>query len=197
MTRQFRPRAVDATGAIRRLQALVAIGYDVPLLRARLGVADRTTARLLHEDTSRIQPDLDCAIRQLFAELDERPVPLEQSLAPRQLARENGWVGSLGWDDIDSPREKPKRNFRPFGARPAPKKGHLDEIAIELAMSGEPALLTRTERLEAIRRLHARRTSDAQIAALLRVPSRTILRNRTALGLPAHSQADLKETRAA
>lgn len=80
------------------------------------------------------------------------------------------------------------------GAAPAaalrlPDDGHLDEIAIERAMHGDPVRLTEPERAEAIRRLAARGLSDNAIATRLHCDNRTVLRWRQSLGVESEWSA--------
>jgi hypothetical protein len=76
------------------------------------------------------------------------------------------------------------------GAAPAatlrlPDDGHLDEIAVERAMHGDPVRLTEPERVEAVRRLAARGLSDSAIGRLLHCSDRTVLRWRQSHGVEA------------
>jgi hypothetical protein len=64
----------------------------------------------------------------------------------------------------------------------------FDPVAVERALAGERIPLSRPERLEAVRRLHAARLSDRQIGQRLGVCTRTVLRCRRSLGLPAVEQ---------
>jgi hypothetical protein len=50
-----------------------------------------------------------------------------------------------------------------------PDPDYIDEIAVELACGGERVSLTRAERVEAVRRLHAKRFTTWQIMARLRI----------------------------
>lgn len=61
----------------------------------------------------------------------------------------------------------------------------VDEIAIERACDGHHVPLTRLERIEVIRRLHARGMSDALIAAHAGIAERTVERTRRRHGIRA------------
>lgn len=67
--------------------------------------------------------------------------------------------------------------------------GHLDDIAVERAMQGDPVPLTEAERAEAIRRLAARGLSDTAIAKLLHCTARTVLRWRQSQGVESEWSA--------
>lgn len=80
------------------------------------------------------------------------------------------------------------------GAAPAtalrlPDDGHMDEIAVERAMNGDPVSLTTTERAEAIRRLAARGVSDSTIAKRLHCSDKTVLRVRQEQGVQSQWSA--------
>lgn len=59
----------------------------------------------------------------------------------------------------------------------------VDEIAIERACDGHHVDLTRLERIEVIRRLHARGMSDAVIAERVGIAERTVERTRRRHGI--------------
>lgn len=62
----------------------------------------------------------------------------------------------------------------------------LDRVAIERACKGERVELTKDERLEVVRRLHADGVSDTGIAKRLHASSTTVARLRVELGLDPH-----------
>lgn len=57
----------------------------------------------------------------------------------------------------------------------------IDEVAVARAAHGDPVRLTRAERAEAVRRLTNHGRSAAQIAGLLRITPRSVVRNRAKL----------------
>lgn len=59
-----------------------------------------------------------------------------------------------------------------------------DEVVVERVLAGERLPMSRADRLEAIRRLHARRWSDSRIALQLGCTARQVIRDRQALDLP-------------
>lgn len=125
----------------------------------------------------------------------------------RALAARHGWRSALAWDDIDtdpdpvdgeltgaSPRQgrrttrncakrpgcgvKPTNSGAPATRNHAMSDYHLDEVAVERAMNGDPVALTKAERAEVVRRLTARGLPVRQIAERLHTTSRTITRVR-------------------
>ena len=77
----------------------------------------------------------------------------------------------------------------------ATKPELIDEIAVELAISGEPVKLTFAERRVAVARLHAQRWGDPRIAATLHVTDRTVLRIRQELGLESFDYSEIRQAR--
>jgi hypothetical protein len=61
-----------------------------------------------------------------------------------------------------------------------------DEVAVQRAVEGWGSSLPRSERLEALRRLHAQGLSDSQIADRVKVTPRQVLRDRQTLNLPSN-----------
>lgn len=165
---------VPATGAVRRLQALVVCGYSESELAARLGMQIGNFSQLILGHRPKVRAARHEAVRALFNELWSVPKTVASADVSRRLAKKHRWVGPLAWDDIDDPSERP--NLR--GDREKVGDQDLDEIAIELAMGGERVKLTAAERREAIARLHAARFSDRIVAERLHIAQRTVLRAR-------------------
>ncbi len=89
------------------------------------------------------------------------------------------------WLRAPHDRSLPEHPPVPEGA-----EGAVDEIAIELACSGERMRLTPLERREAVSRLVAVKLNDHAIAERLHVTAKTVLRIRQELGLAAAVGAD-------
>jgi hypothetical protein len=93
------PGLLDALGARRRLQALVALGWDYRRLAKQVGSISRTTvAQIISGYLSTIRRATHDAIADTF----ER---LSMTLGPSRLAaaaaRNRGWATPLAWYDID------------------------------------------------------------------------------------------------
>ncbi|CAM2953906.1 hypothetical protein [Skermania piniformis] len=143
---------VDATGARRRLRALVAAGWTHTELAHRLGTTVSHVGRTLHADrvTARRADD----IAKLYAELQMRPGP---SVRARRHAARHDWPLPLEWDEdtIDDPDTEPVR-------------------------SRHTAASTRRERIERVAELTAAGLSAKRIADRLGVTQRAVTRYRRA-----------------
>ncbi|MHA3700717.1 hypothetical protein ACXR2U_00915 [Jatrophihabitans sp. YIM 134969] len=173
---------LDSTGTRRRLQALVAIGWDLRELAARLERTPTHVARTMRG--IRVTAGTAAAVQSLYEQLwDVRPAldrrPAREALA---WAARNGWQPPLAWDDIDT------------DASPHPRIGaHLtgddiDEIAVERALAGDGIRLeqlTRNEQYEVVRRLTERGESIRAIADRLGTTMRTVSRRRHAVARAA------------
>lgn len=108
---------VNATGAHRRLQALVTIGWPLAQLAARLDLAPSNITALLKRD--RLTAAIDMRIRNLYDQLWNHPYTgidhrsrIAESRA-RRYARTRGWLPPLAWDDesIDDPATLPNADL--------------------------------------------------------------------------------------
>ncbi|WP_295792045.1 hypothetical protein [uncultured Microbacterium sp.] len=175
---------VDGRGTRRRLQALACMGWSGAELSRRLGIAEYRMNRISHAD--RVLAGTARTVAALYAQLwDQRPTASNaygRDMIARtvQRARTAGWVPPLGWDDIDED-EAPADAGAPID---------IDVIAVELAVNGQHVTLTTAERHEAVRQLHARGYYDREIARMLLVNERTILRDRHDLDLDPVAPAD-------
>ena len=172
---------VDATGARRRLQALVAIGWPPDTLADRLGRTPADLRRTL-TGTTAVTERTARHIRDLYDRLwDTQPpraTPAQRHAAEsaRTHAANHHWPPPLAWDDIDTdPRPDPAT---PSGQANA---DHIDEIAVERAVAGDGVLLgdlTPAEQTEAVQRLTKRGKSIRDIADQLATATRTVSRRR-------------------
>jgi hypothetical protein len=182
---------MSARGTHRRLQALVCIGWSQTKLATRLGFEMSNFGGVMLRD--RVTVKLHLAAAELYEELWNTPPAHESHYdliafnRSRNQAKAKGWLPPLTWDDIDND-EQPTADGVVEG---------MDEIAIDLAMHGEPVKLTTLERREAVTQLHARRLSDQRIAATLHLDYRTVLRIRQELGLVAFAYGELRQADAA
>lgn len=170
---------VPATGTVRRLQALVAIGYSQTQLSERLGVQVTNLSHLIHGQRQRVTAATYVAALELFRQLWSQPLSGTRAKQARAVARENGWVGPLAWDDIDDPGEQPNID----GAGEVADE-YFDAAVVELALSGVHVKLRDVDRHECVRRLHAQRWGDRRIADKLGCAIKTVERDRAHLALP-------------
>ena len=108
---QYRPemrdiRKVLAVGATRRLQGLVAMGYQIGPLAAGCKVHRNTIMRLLNNEMPMVNPSTAQRIAEGSHRLMRRPGGSE--IAARR-ARRKGWAPLAAWDDIDDPKCRPSR----------------------------------------------------------------------------------------
>lgn len=182
----------DATGTIRRLRALIAMGQPPIPIACHLSITEEQLWVLLGGSRNTVPRSTADAAAELFESLWDLRVDSPLADQMREVARHQGWVGPLAWDDIDDPHEAPNtRGLTPEAESPGgSSKGapapHIDEIALECALRGEPVKLTRPERLIAITHLHALKQNDKVIARTLHIHDKTVLRARRLLGLEAN-----------
>lgn len=172
---------IDGRGVRRRLQALTAIGWSQGAIAQHLDVSHDQVHLWLHAE--RVTFATHERIAALYDVLSDREPPQtnrnekRNASYARTVARRNGWVRPIDWDDID--------------LDDAPATGEevlVDELAVQLAIAGHQVKLTREERHLAVRTLNARRFNDQEIAQMLGVSDRTILRDREELDLPANPE---------
>lgn len=168
---------VPALGTRRRIQALVAIGWPLAELAARLrrdisSLESILGATLVAVRTAR-------AVEQLYDTIwDQHPAATtpEQCNAvtsARQRAAEADWAPPLAWDDIDTDQRP-----APDGC---PDRDYIDQVAVERAVQGDAirlSNLTPAEQAEAVRRLTELGLSARAIATRLATTERTIARRR-------------------
>ncbi len=97
---------VPAAGTVRRLQALVVVGYTQAFLCERLGIKPRNSTRLFHGQQTFVTVRCARAVAAVFDELHLTPGPSRRA---RAHAARHGWVPPLAWDEdtIDDPAALP------------------------------------------------------------------------------------------
>lgn len=102
--------SVDATVTVRRLQALRRIGYTAPVISKGSGVGDASYIRKLTIGGNRlVYRDTALKIERFYNTHHMRPAP-ESPASKRAIgaAIKAGFPGPLCWDDIASPKDKPR-----------------------------------------------------------------------------------------
>jgi len=99
---------VSATGTVRRMRALVAIGYSARRLEQLLGLSKTTVYFLTSRPDRRplVSAATRTAVVRLYDRLSMTPAPPSRSATiARNHATREGWLPPLAWDDdtIDSP----------------------------------------------------------------------------------------------
>lgn len=98
---------VQATGTIRRVQALHAIGHTYITIAAAAGVDDCALARVLNHQQTHVTARVAQGIRRAYESLSREPGPNTKA---RDRARTRGWRDPQFWDDmgrIDDPTFDP------------------------------------------------------------------------------------------
>jgi hypothetical protein len=117
---------VDGTGTMRRLQALMALGWPKTVLARRLGTDQLFGVHLAARPVTVAKAR---AVRALYDELWNTAPPARTArertaaLRARRFAERRGWLGPVAWDDdvIDDPAAGPVAEWlRPPGRRNRP-----------------------------------------------------------------------------
>lgn len=151
------PLFVDATGTMRRLQALAALGHRYDDIGAELGAIRQRVEQLTNKRSPVVHQDTAAAVAAVYERMSLTTGPSPRC---RALARNRGWQLPEAWDGdtIDDPAAEP--HIAPVD---------IDEVAVERAMAGDDVPLNRDERRRALELLAGRGHSDAEIADRLRI----------------------------
>lgn len=162
---------VDATGTIRRLQALLALGHRYADIAVHSGHKPAYLGSLAVGRRPRVNAT---TVARISGAYDVLSMTLGPSQRTRTYARNRGWAPPLAWDDqsIDDPKARPHRR--------APGEGLVvDEVAIYRAMHGDPVGLRPPERRAVVERLTAAGMSSSAIAERLGTTQRSVVRHRS------------------
>lgn len=124
----------DATGPRRRLRALMSIGWPAGFLAHEMSVAPATVRKIMTGDAERVTQLTFKRVVAVYDRYSMRPAPSDSRFEQaRLLARDNGWVSPLAWDDdvIDDVDAKPNLT----GGRRRPQG--VDEIAVWRFLNGD------------------------------------------------------------
>lgn len=137
---------VDATGTVRRIRALQALGWRYRDIDEAAGRGGRNWA---HNLTTQARVHLDTAelVEAVYDRLSMTPGPSDRV---RKHAQKMRWAPPLAWDDIDHDE--------------APRLGgpsvDLDPVVVERLLAGERIRSTPAEKAEAMRRWTASGRSE-------------------------------------
>jgi lambda repressor-like predicted transcriptional regulator len=165
---------VPATGAHRRVQALVAAGWSVAALAAKVEMETSNLWTVLGQD--QITAAMHHRIVQLHDGFATCPppesTPHERAAATRarRYAAKRGWQPSLAWDDIDHDP-----------APPAADDDAVDELAVDLWLEGATGALNRLDWPTAVQRATDLGWTAATIGERLGCTDRTVVRIRAQL----------------
>lgn len=192
---------VPKIGAIRRAQALLAIGWTAAHIADHAGLPAKTVHNIVNQPGQWITARLWRAIATTYDQLWDQPGP---STTNRARAPRNGWLPPLAWDDdqLDDPHAQPWRDDTPQsrsrGVAVAEHHASIDPIAVARGIAGDPPpKMTRAERVEAIRILAANGHADPAIADRLRTTQRTVGRLRAENDIPSRIEPSTGHLKAA
>ncbi|MFE9064860.1 hypothetical protein [Streptomyces violaceusniger] len=99
------PRDTDATGTMRRIRALVAIGWPLAHVAPRIGLYVTALGHIARGNHDTVRATTAEAVAAEYRHLSRIPGP---STRARNYAAAQGWHGPLAWDDIDDPGAQPE-----------------------------------------------------------------------------------------
>jgi hypothetical protein len=157
---------IDPTGTLRRLRALVAIGWSMQHIGERMPGHPEATRVLIRKGRPRVTGATARAARDLYRELATTPPADSWSVRrTRRMAAKLGWVSPMAWDaaTIDDPAAEP------FADLPVTAEPDVDWVAVDRALKGMPVRLTLLERHHAVHAGRDRGWPYARIANALRM----------------------------
>ena len=128
---------VDPTGTVRRLRALVAIGWTETALAESLGMTVGNFWEILHGRRIRVTPRTRDKTTALFQQRWQQPLHGPRADRARKMAAHYRWAGPLEWDDIDDPAEAPD-GLATARKRRASAGEYLDDVAFLLELGESP-----------------------------------------------------------
>ncbi|WP_275558576.1 helix-turn-helix transcriptional regulator [Streptomyces sp. 5-6(2022)] len=99
------PRDTDATGTVRRIRALVAIGWPLAQIAPHVGMHVTALGHIARGNHDTVRVATAEAVAAEYRRLSRIPGP---STRARNHAVNQGWHGPLAWDDIDNPEAQPE-----------------------------------------------------------------------------------------
>lgn len=144
---------VSALGPARRIQGLVAIGWSMDKIGAKVGLSHARISQIAIMKHPTMFEATALRVEAVYRELCMTPLTGVWADVSRKRAKDRGWVPPLAWDDgtIDNP------NVHPIGVtRDSRAKHGLDEVAIQRRMAGDRDVHVHGEEsAEVVRRLFA------------------------------------------
>lgn len=148
------PYVHSSVGTARRMQAMVALGHSLSSLARRLNVSPDQTWKWAHAETV-VTRRTAAKVGRLYDKLCMTPPPTttraERHAAAyaRTVAKKNGWLPPLVWQDIDDPDERPSRGVDRSGS----SHDDVDPVVVARILAGDwRTRATAAERAEVIAR---------------------------------------------
>lgn len=149
----FQPKLVDALGARRRIQALMAMGWSQAQIGEHAGLKADRVSHIQHAPQL-LRRTVDKIVK-AYEELSGRVPPRTRAgTYARTYALNRGWVPPLAWDDIDDPDAVPQM---------PEDSGAVDQVAVERRLAGEKLDLNAAERA-AVREIEQERLAASRAA---------------------------------
>jgi hypothetical protein len=159
-------RTVPAIGTVRRVQALMAAGWQGDAIAARVGVTRQNLP--VHMRYPRVSVRLADATRRLFDEWSMQPGPSERT---RSRALNSGFLPPEWWADVDID------DADALPITPDEDDVIVDEVVIERLLAGESVEHVSTaERDEAARRMLAADVEPTIVGRRLHIGVTTVAR---------------------
>lgn len=154
-----KPLMVDPVGSLRRVRALMALGWPRRVIAVEAGYSPGGLTGLLSGRRTRVTVEFRDRISSTY---DRLSMTLGPSVRTRNIAAVKGWAPPLAWTNIDDPDE------RPAIARDKWDESSIDDAVIDRVLAGgkRPRKLTHAEAGEIVARSIARGMSGNQIEAL-------------------------------
>lgn len=120
-------RDTDATGTIRRLRALVAMGWPIEQLAPQLGILPTALCNIARGELKSVRITTADTVALHYQHLSRQAGPSNRT---RILARKKGWHGPLAWDAIDDPNCQPEYERRSEARASTKPKVHADTVRV-------------------------------------------------------------------
>lgn len=161
-------------GVRRRLRALLALGHNAVTIGGVIGKDDRWVYNRINQPGRWCSREVWELVRTAYEALAMTP---GSSAHTRGRAKRLGYLPPMAWeeDELDDPNAEPHM--------PEDGEGDVDEVALLRVLDGTTCDLDRKTRLAALPTLVARGKSDSEIARLVGVTERQVLRDRQHLNL--------------
>ncbi|MFF1358699.1 hypothetical protein [Streptomyces sp. NPDC058297] len=152
---------VPATGAIRRVRALYALGHLNRVIAEEAGVSRDAICSLAAGTWPTLKVTADDGVRAAY---DRLSMSTGTSWKTRTLAERNGWAPPLAWDDdaIDDPRARPHLP----SDEDVLGEDFVDRVAVQQFVAGRLSKVNDAELLKAVRECRAMGLSNGDIDTL-------------------------------
>lgn len=129
---------VDATGTIRRVRALMAIGHPVKAIAAAADVHRCSVGKLICHEHQHVTASYASRVAAAYTALSKLP---GINVRARNRAQSSGWYSPLAWDDnIDDPKSKPDTDGRSKAKASSKPKVYADPTRVaQLTALGKSA----------------------------------------------------------